>query len=1340
MSTSRYVGHRLLLVMGCWLAACGPAALPPASYPETAPVARADAKAPAPVQIELLRTEYRLEENGSFTSTVHQRYKVLSDQAVQGWGDTGASWSPWYMDRPVVTATVTSPGGAVSKLDPSTLSETAAYPEAPDVYGDSRVLRGPLPNVKVGSVVDEVVVIHTKRPFFGDGYAHRTTFQTGVPAEKVELDIELPEATPFHYEIRNAKVTVEDTRQAGRRHLVFRGGPYGALEGIEPLVPSDVPEWPHVAFSTGGSWQALVKEYARIVEARLHGPELASVAAQVVSPSDSARVKADKLLGWLRRRVRYAAIEFGESAITPREPRETLERGYGDCKDQAILIVGLLRAAGVPARVALLRAGSDEDVRKDLPGLNVFNHAIAVVPGDAPLWIDPTADYTRAGELPPPDEGRLALVVDEGTRELTRTPASDEKQNTYREVRTIHLPDLGRARIVEVSTGAGQIERGLRKTFVASRDRMKELLQGYVARAYNADAIGAFTVSPADDLAVPFKSEIEAQEAGMAISSLVSAEAILDTDPLFGWVPAPLAEGEARTTELELPMPYDAELRFEVHGPAGFVPGELPALHDLTLGPATLARALQVRGDGVVEARYRFTLPHRRWSAAEVTAFREAYAALRAEPHAHLAFVHEGQKHHLERHLDREIEAYRREVKAHPKSGVHRMRLAVALTDLGFAAGARALADEAVKLDPDDGMLHRFRGDIWSRDAFGRPTRPGYDRAAALAAYREAVRKSPDDMYSQVQIGLLLEHDGSGGRYTDASQLREAVAHYDQLDPEKLRAYEDGAHANNALFALLWSGRFEELRARILKLDRRHVPESLAVVAAAALGGPNQGLAEVLRLALPKESRGPVLDEAAGTLVRLRKYPEAAALSEAAAEGSSDPALRVRSRAQKKLRTLDPAGMPAGKPEELVAKAFALFIAQPAVAATQARAYVSARAYDRKGSSTALELLKAMAGADEPTEQSRAFKADALVAATTLTAEGSAAAGFRVNVSYDLSTAQRYEVFVVREAGGLRIRAFSTHPAELGCEALHLAKGGDRKSAAQWLDWAHEIVGSFGGQDPLRETPFARLWASGKGDVELAAAALCAEGPQTEKATEVLEAARAKATAEQQILLDHALALASTVEPDPPKELLAAVTRLEAEVPASSIARSLALRTLWEAGRYDAVRAKVTQILTKDPNEPLLPMLAEAELTLGHYAEAMRVGERLIASGKADAGDYNNQAWRSLFAGTVTDRELGYALRAVTAAPEDAGTLNTLAAVHADMGHTADAREMLAKVLSLRPGGKPNDADWYVVGRVAEQLALLDEARAAYGRIAKPEKVRSGTEYDLAQKRLQGLR
>ena len=109
--------------------------------------------------------------------------------------------------------------------------------------------------------------------------------------------------------------------------------------------------------------------------------------------------KAAALLDYLDRQVRYTGIEFGGAAIIPHDPAETLAKKYGDCKDKATLLVTMFRAAGVPAYVALLNAGSRMDVPAELPGMGLFDHAIVYVPEIAPA--SPNLPPRRYGSTPP---------------------------------------------------------------------------------------------------------------------------------------------------------------------------------------------------------------------------------------------------------------------------------------------------------------------------------------------------------------------------------------------------------------------------------------------------------------------------------------------------------------------------------------------------------------------------------------------------------------------------------------------------------------------------------------------------------------------------------------------------------------------------------------------------------------------------------------------------------------------------------------------------------------------------------------------------------------------------
>jgi tetratricopeptide (TPR) repeat protein len=291
----------------------------------------------------------------------------------------------------------------------------------------------------------------------------------------------------------------------------------------------------------------------------------------------------------------------------------------------------------------------------------------------------------------------------------------------------------------------------------------------------------------------------------------------------------------------------------------------------------------------------------------------------------------------------------------------------------------------------------------------------------------------------------------------------------------------------------------------------------------------------------------------------------------------------------------------------------------------------------------------------------------------------------------------------------------------------------------KWLGWARELLTPAGGDDPLRDSPFLQIWTDDKGDVELAAATLCAARGRFDLTAPTLNASRAKASGDRLTAIDHAIALSYTGKGHE-ADLLAAATQLRRDVPSSESAWLLERSALGELGRFQQLRDESAAWQAKAPNDPQrLWDLADAEDRLGHFKEAHAVGERWIATGKGGAWAYNQQAWRSLYLG-VTDKDLEYALKAVNAEPGEATYLNTLAAVDIALGHTADARERFVKSIELRKDESPNDGDWYVLGRIAEQLGLPDEAKAAYAKVSPGDKAKGQyTIARLAQARLRAM-
>jgi hypothetical protein len=145
-------------------------------------------------------------------------------------------------------------------------------------------------------------------------------------------------------------------------------------------------------------------------------------------------------------------------------------------------------------------------------------------------------------------------------------------------------------------------------------------------------------------------------------------------------------------------------------------------------------------------------------------------------------------------------------------------------------------------------------------------------------------------------------------------------------------------------------------------------------------------------------------------------------------------------------------------------------------------------------------------------------------------------------------------------------------------------------------------------------------------------------------------------------------------------------------------------------------------------------------LGAGERAEAILKG--LVDLGKAEAQDYNTLAWQHLETGSVTaatDTAIRQAM--LLSSSESPSILHTLAAIQAEEGKPDEARATLLERMDLAGSDEPDDNDWYVFGRIAEQYGLPDVAKAMYAKLSRPKDEASIrlSSYALAQRRLGAL-
>jgi hypothetical protein len=222
-----------------------------------------------------------------------------------------------------------------------------------------------------------------------------------IPFEDARISITAPAAMKLTLDAHD--VPTEQETHDGK--TVYRWHYSAASVPEDPASLLAIDRVPRVFVSSLPDWDALGHTWARqVADKTALTPRIQALADDLTKGVDDRREQAKRLYDWVGTHIRWVGIQIGNGTIVPHSADEVLVNGYGDCKDQVMLMVALLHAKGIDAEPVLINLGNSYT----LPGAPVvaaFTHVITYLP-EWGLYADTTAGGAPFGTLPFPDYGK----------------------------------------------------------------------------------------------------------------------------------------------------------------------------------------------------------------------------------------------------------------------------------------------------------------------------------------------------------------------------------------------------------------------------------------------------------------------------------------------------------------------------------------------------------------------------------------------------------------------------------------------------------------------------------------------------------------------------------------------------------------------------------------------------------------------------------------------------------------------------------------------------------------------------------------------------------------------
>jgi len=372
-------------------------------------------------------------------SSLHYVVKILNERGKEDFSESQISYDSTYEKVELEYARTIKPDGTVVEVGSRHIRDVSKYLNFP-LYSNARVYIISFPEITEGVSIEYKIKIQRNQLINKKDFLISYPLQAQEPVISANFSVALPRGETLYVKTLNDKyndfgANLKPRIQEKENRLIYTWQFKDIPEILpESNMPPNVEINPTILISTFSSWQEVYDWWKNLSRDKIKADTaIKEKVRELTRGEDSEEAKIRAIYNFCAQKIRYVAVEYGQAGYEPHNASDIFQNKYGDCKDQAILLVTMLKEAGFKAWPLLIPTKECYNLNEDFPAI-FFNHCIAaVLLKDKIIFLDPTAETCSFGDFPEDDQGRRVLIFKEEGYKIENIPLYPASHNLMKQ-------------------------------------------------------------------------------------------------------------------------------------------------------------------------------------------------------------------------------------------------------------------------------------------------------------------------------------------------------------------------------------------------------------------------------------------------------------------------------------------------------------------------------------------------------------------------------------------------------------------------------------------------------------------------------------------------------------------------------------------------------------------------------------------------------------------------------------------------------------------------------------------------------------------------------------------